>query len=291
MTIHCFGSINIDHVHRVPHFPAAGETLADTGYATGLGGKGCNQARAAAAAGAEVAMIAAVGPDGGWAIDLLKKAGVDTSQVAEVSAATGHAVIYVTPDGENRIVIHAGANHAITPAMIDAALARAHPGDWWLCQNETALVEEAAKAAKLAGLKVAYAAAPFDPAAAARLLPLADLVAVNAVEAAALAAHCGVAEHQIPVPDLLVTEGAAGARHFSGGVETRIAPFAVTPVDTTGAGDTFLGTLIAGFDLGLPMADCFRRASAAAALQITRAGAGDAIPDRAEVDRFLAERS
>ncbi|MEM7238317.1 MAG: PfkB family carbohydrate kinase, partial [Pseudomonadota bacterium] len=118
----------------------------------------------------------------------------------------------------------------------------------------------------------------------------ADLVAVNAGEAAELAAAFGRAVEEIPVPMLVVTRGADGAALYRRGEQTPIAPFPVTPVDTTGAGDTFLGSLLAGFEAGLSDADAGRRASAAAALQITRQGAADAIPTAAEVDHFLSEQ-
>ncbi|MEM9097085.1 MAG: PfkB family carbohydrate kinase [Pseudomonadota bacterium] len=289
MTIFCYGSINIDHVHRVPHFPAPGETLADLGYQCHLGGKGANQALAAAASGAEVRMIGAVGADGGWARERMAASGIDVSGVQDSQSATGHAVIYVTPDAENQIVLHGGANQGLTAEMVETALQAAKPGDWWLCQNETNRVAEAAKAARASGLRVAYAAAPFQAEDAVAVLPYADLVAVNAGEAAALAAHLGQSIETLPIAMLLVTDGSAGARLLHNGTETSVPAFAVNAVDTTGAGDTFLGTLLAGLDLGHPPDTALTRAAAAAALQVTRPGAGDAIPTIDEVDAFLKE--
>jgi len=192
MAIHNLGSINIDHVHRVAHLPRAGETVADVGYARGIGGKGVNQSLAAAAACARLHHIGAVGDDGGWIVDRLAEAGVDVAAIATVSAAIGHAVICVDAKGKNQIVIHGGANRALTRAQIAAALARARPGDWFLAQNETNLVAESLAMAKAAGLRTAYAAAPFDAGAAAEVLGVVDLIAVNAVEAAQLADHLGM---------------------------------------------------------------------------------------------------
>ncbi|MDT8344181.1 MAG: PfkB family carbohydrate kinase [Thermohalobaculum sp.] len=286
MTIVNLGSINIDHVHRVPHFPAPGETLADTGYAAGLGGKGLNQSLAAAAAGARVVHAGAVGADGGWAVARLRTAEIDTEAVATVPQATGHAVILVDPAGENQIVIHAGANRAIPEAAIRAALARARPGDWFLTQNETNGAVEAARAAKAQGLRVAYAAAPFDAAACAAMLPHADLIAVNEGEAEALTAHLGRPPEGVA---MLVTLGARGARYQGPEERAETPAFPVTPVDTTGAGDCFTGFFLAGLDAGLPVARALRRAAAAAAICVTRPGAADAIPTGAEVDRFLAD--
>ncbi|MEM0923704.1 MAG: ribokinase [Pseudomonadota bacterium] len=285
--IHVFGSINIDHVHQVPHFPAAGETLADTGYAMGLGGKGANQALAANAAGAEVRMIGAVGEDGAWVMAHLAEAGIETAAILTPGPATGHAVICVTPEAENQIVIHGGANQALTTEQIAAALEHAAPGDWWLCQNETNLVAEAAAMARAAGLRVAYAAAPFVAETALSMLSLVDLIAVNEAEAEALSQTTGHDLVALPVAQLLVTRGAQGAELYRSGSRVSVPALSVEPVDTTGAGDTFLGSFLAALDLGQSERDALRWAAAAAALQVTRPGAADAIPTQAEVDRFL----
>lgn len=284
------GSINVDHVHRVPHFPVPGETLSDTGYAVGLGGKGANMSIAAARAGARVRHVGAVGADGLWTVARLAEAGVDTAGIATVEAATGHAVIYVDPTGENQIVIHGGANQALTPRMVRTALAQAGPGDWLLAQAETNLVAEAAATARARGLTVAYAAAPFDATTAAGMLPLSDLVAVNEGEAEALSAHTGRAPAHWGVPRLLITLGARGARWIEGGEALDVPSFPVTPVDTTGAGDCFLGYALAGLDGGLSPAAALRRAAAAAALQVTRPGAAEAIPTADEVAAFLSDK-
>ncbi|MBK0400267.1 ribokinase [Limibaculum sp. M0105] len=287
MTIVNLGSINIDHVHRVPRFPAPGETLADLAYSAGLGGKGLNQSLAAAAAGARVIHAGAVGADGVWAVERLAAAGIDTSGIATVSEATGHAVILVDPEGENQIVIHGGANRTVPAAAVEAAIAGAHHGDWFLAQNETNGTVEAAAAAKAAGLRVAYSAAPFDATACAEILPHADLLMVNEGEAISLAAHLGRAPQGVAI---LVTLGARGARHIGPDGRTETPAIPVTPVDTTGAGDCFCGYFLAGLDAGLPVSRALRRAAAAAAICVTRPGAADAIPTGSEVDAFLATR-
>lgn len=288
MTIHCLGSINIDHVYRVPHAPAAGETLADQGYAAGLGGKGANHAIAAARAGADVRFIGAVGPESGTTREALAKYGINTTGITDSDEATGHAIILVEPNGENRIIIHPGANRAITPAQIDVALTAAQPGDWWLTQNETNAVVDSTAQARAAGLRTAHAAAPFDPVATKALLPHLDLLAVNEGEANALAAHLNVDVDAIPVPSLLVTLGAEGARWRGEDNRSITVPaFPVDTVDTTGAGDTFFGTVLAGIDTGLTLPDALHRAAAAAALCVTRPGAAEAIPSAADVTAFL----
>lgn len=288
MSIYNLGSINIDHVHRVARLPGRGETVADTGYAMGLGGKGANQSLAAAAGGARVHHIGAVGADGGWIRDRLAAAGIGTEDLATVAAASGHAVVLVEDGGENQIVIHGGANRALTRDQIAAALARARPGDWFLAQNETNLIAEGFAMARAAGLRTAYAAAPFDAGAAAGLIGLIDLLAVNAVEAGQLAAHLGTG--RVEVPELLVTLGAEGARLTAGDRVTEAAAFPVEPIDTTGAGDCFLGWFLAARDRGADGREALREAAAAAALKVTRRGAADGIPTRAGVAAFLAER-
>lgn len=290
MTIHCLGSINLDHVHRLPHFPKPGETLQDTGYAVGLGGKGTNQAIAACKAGGDVRLIGAVGADGGWARGQIVAAGLSLDAITEVEAATGHAVIYVDAGGENQIVIHGGANQAIPAAHIDAALARAKPGDWWLTQNETNAVVESTKAAKERGLRTVHVAAPFDPAAAGAILPHLDLLSVNEGEAAALAAHLGATPETLPVPALLMTMGARGALWRAGGETVTVPAYPADVVDTTGAGDTFLGYALAALDADLPVIEVLRRASAAAALSVSRPGAADSIPAQTETEAFLKEQ-
>lgn len=286
MTIHCFGSINVDHVHRVPRFPASGETLTDESYSVGLGGKGANQAIAAARSGATTRLVGAIGKDGAWTLPPLAEAGIDISSVATVEAATGHAVIYVDPTGENTIVIHGGANRALSQAMLDTALETAQPGDWWLTQNETNLVTESIAAAKARGLKTAYSAAPFDAAATEAVLPHLDLLAVNKGEAAALRAHLG---RDPDVPMLVTTLGAQGVvlKKKDSPAAVMLSAFKVTPTDTTGAGDTFIGALVGALDRESDFFDAAYFANAAAAISVTRPGAAGSIPTEAEVLAFL----
>lgn len=292
MTIFNLGSINIDHVYRLAHLPRPGETVACAGYSRGLGGKGANQSLAAALAGARVHHIGAVGADGGWAVERLAAAGVDIDAIATVAGPTGHAIIQVDAAAENQIVTHAGANRSLDMAQVEAALARARPGDWFLTQNETALAPEALKLAKERGLKTAYAAAPFEAAAAAAVIDHVDLIAMNKVEADQLSRHLGVDPARLPVGETLVTLGAMGARLMRrrSNSQTAAAAFKVKAVDTTGAGDCFLGNFLAARERGLDGAEALRHASAAAAIQVTRPGAAEAMPTAAEVAAFLAER-
>lgn len=288
MTIYNLGSINIDHVYRVPHLPGPGETLAASAYATGLGGKGANQSVAAALAGARVVHIGAVGAGADWALTAMRARGVDTSAVAQVGAATGHAIINVDNTGENAIVIHAGANQAQSRAAIAAALADAGPGDTLLLQNETSHQAAAAELARARGLRVIYSAAPFDVAAVRAVLAQVTVLVVNAVEAAQLEAALGVAVADLPVAAVVITRGALGADWIARGQAALSVPaFPADPVDTTGAGDCFTGSLAAALDAGERPEQAMRYAAAAAAIQVTRPGATDAMPTRAEVLALL----
>ncbi|MCA8883182.1 MAG: ribokinase [Rhodobacteraceae bacterium] len=290
MPILNFGSINIDHVYRLATLPHPGETIAAASLETGLGGKGANQSIAIARAGGTVRHLGAIGPGGGWTRDLLANAGVDVSAVADLDTPTGHAMIMVDNAAENAIVLFKGANHAIAEAQVCAAMDSAAPGDWFLMQNETNASAYAAKLAHDAGLRVAYCAAPFVPEAVREVLPYVELLSVNALEEAQLRAALPDLVPRLDRMTLLVTYGADGAAHISPAGRVEIDAFKVVPVDTTGAGDTFLGYALAGFDAGLPVATALRRAAAASAIQVTRPGAAAAIPLAAEVDAFLAER-
>jgi ribokinase len=279
------GSINADNFYRVPHLPKPGETLAATGFDRGLGGKGANMSVAAARAAARVMHIGAVGADGAWAKDRLLEYGVDTQHISVVAPPTGHANICVDPAGENNIVLYPGANHAITEQMIGAALAEASPGDFLLMQNETLGQQFAAETAQTLGLRVAYAAAPFDAEAVAGLAHMADLLILNEVEAAQLLATTGQELSDLPVDDVVVTLGGDGCKWVSnkGNITQTYAAYPADPVDTTGAGDTFTGYLLAGLDRGMDMADAIDLAMRAGALMVARHGTADVIPDLKEI--------
>ncbi|MEC9311219.1 MAG: PfkB family carbohydrate kinase, partial [Pseudomonadota bacterium] len=175
MAIWNLGSINADMVYALPHLPVAGETLAASGLDQFLGGKGANMSVAAARAGSHVCHIGAVGADGRWAVDRLLEYGVDTRHIAQIDTPTGHAIIAVDQDGENQIILFPGANRAISPDQIGQALSAASAGDILVMQNETNLQVHAARMGRDLGLRVAYAAAPFDAAAVAAVLPHLDL--------------------------------------------------------------------------------------------------------------------
>lgn len=283
MTIWNLGSINVDHVYQVDEFVSPGETLTAKAYSWGLGGKGLNQTIAALRSGGDIHHLGAVGQ--GDAATLEALAGLGLSEVWQVAEPAGHAIIQVNAAGENCIVLAPGANRALDETAIETALSQAKSGDWLLLQNETNGGGFAVREAKARGLKVCYAAAPFEASAVAELIEDIDLLSVNEVELAQLEAVMevsGVAR--------LVTLGAKGAYYEdASGSRTEVASFPVEPIDTTGAGDTFLGAFLTKLDEGQPLSTCLHWASAAAALQVTRLGAASVIPEAEEIELFLTE--
>ncbi len=281
----------MDYVYRVSAMPAPGETLAAKSFERFLGGKGVNQSIAIHKSGGDVAHVGAVGPDGDWVLGKIKEQGLSLSLIQEVTASTGHAVILVDDEGENQIVIYSGANLELTFDQIDDVLNSFESKDnWILLQNETNLTAEIAMKAKVKGFKVAYAAAPFEAEAAWEMIGAVDLLAVNEGEAAQLSEHLGVALDEKIIPHVLITKGAAGAEFRAKGQVFEQSAFGVAATDTTGAGDTFLGAFLANYCEGVEANDALRFASAASAIQVTRAGAAEAIPSKAEVETFLKER-
>ncbi|SLN33602.1 ribokinase [Pseudooctadecabacter jejudonensis] len=286
MALWNLGGINADHVYGVPHIPAPGETLDGQSHSLYLGGKGANMSVAAARAGTHVRHIGAVGEDGAWARDRLMEYGVDTRAITTVEADTAHAIIFVAEDGENAIMVYPGANRAIPEDHLKQSLTQAETGDWFVCQNEVNLQDEAVKLAADMGLNVAYAAAPFDADVTKRLLPYLDFLILNEVEADQLKQATGQGPADLPVRDVVVTLGAKGAQWFGENGVVDVAPHVVTAVDTTGAGDTFTGYVLAGLDRGQPMEQALKTAAKASALMVTRHGTADVIPDLAEVQAF-----
>lgn len=286
MAIWNLGSINADYVYAVPHIPAPGETLAATGRKVFLGGKGANMSVATARAAAQVKHIGAIGPDGKWAKDRLLEYGVDTRHITSLADETGHAIIVVDAGSENMIILHPGANVKIPQAILQNALSEAETGDWFITQNETNLQRTGAQLAKKMGLKVAYAAAPFDAERVKAVLEHLDFLILNEVEAEQLKQATGQTPGDLGVPDVIVTLGSEGADWFGPKGKLHFDAVKVDPVDTTGAGDTFTGYVLAGLDRGLPMEQAIGQALKAGALMVTRHGTADVIPDLSEVQAF-----
>lgn len=284
-----FGSINVDVVVPVPHLPTAGETVLGGDFSLLPGGKGANQAVAARRAGAEVALAGAVGGDAFAAVALkgLQESGVETGLVRRVRQPTGVALIMVGEDGENLIAVASGANRAVRAAEVPDD--RLGPQTLILAQGEVPFAETRAlvRRTRAQGGRCVLNLAPafaLDP----EVLPELDLVVANAGEAARLGPEPRAAAERLRL-GLVITRGAAGAEaHLADGSSLTIPALPVNAVDTTGAGDTFVGVLAAGLDAGLPLAPALRRASAAAALACLARGAQAAMPDRGAIDAAAA---
>ncbi|MBU3737956.1 MAG: ribokinase [Rhodoferax sp.] len=287
------GSANLDFVVRADHIPAPGETVLGRDFQTFPGGKGANQAVACARAGAAPThMLVGLGRDA-FAVTLeasLTDAGVTLHAVRPPDCPTGTAFICVSDGGENAITVAPGANSRLQPGDLPPLAGFSH----LLMQLETPLptVAAYARAARAQGLTVVLNAAPAQ-ALPAGLLADVDILIVNEGELAALAGPDGDLDAQlarIAVPTVVVTLGGRGCLARSGGQRLSQPAHAVTTVDTTGAGDTFCGVLVAALSLGLALPEALRQASAAAALACTRLGAQSSIPTAAEVARFLAQQ-
>ena len=282
MTIYNLGSINIDYIYTLPHLVRAGETLAATQTQSALGGKGANQSIAIARAGGQVCHGGMINQaDASW-LDQMRAAGVNLEHILYGDTATGHAIVAVDQaSGENQIILSPSSNANIPDDLTKKLLADAKEGDWALAQNETNQTVGFLKAAKAKGLSICYSAAPFLADITAELLPLVDLLIVNEGEFQDLKNHVG--HDDWGLDHLIVTKGAAGAEYQGIDGAFKITAHHVNAIDTTGAGDTYLGYVLAGLDQGNPIKDVMALAGKAAALQVTRLGASTAIPTLSDV--------
>lgn len=297
------GSLNIDLVQGVPRLPVPGETLEGGALAMFAGGKGANQACAAAKCGGDVRMLGKVGNDvfAGRLLAELRNAGVRTDLVQTSGEPSGTAVIFVLPNGNNSIVISAGANADIPDDFALSAIDNMQEGDILLCQLETPLhaVIAALQAAHNKGMVTVLDPAP------ARALPDSALAHVsvltpNQTEAASLlewqaspetfeeAAAAARALQSRGGQSVIVKMGAAGCWVADGRNAFRAAGHPVNAVDTTAAGDTFNGAFAAALARGSSMQEAVCFANAAAALSVTRAGAIASIPNLQAVEQFLS---
>lgn len=297
------GSVNADHVLRVEDFPRPGETVIGHGYQVLPGGKGANQAVAAARLGADVGFIACVGDDdfGVRILERFRDDGIDTAAVMVVpDTPTGIALIQIAAGGENSIVVSPEANGCLTPDVLEPRLELLRRADTLLMQLESPLatIELAARKARECGVTVVLNPAPAQPLADSLLADV-SVITPNETEAELLTGVRVVTEsdamraagvlHGKGVETVIITLGGNGAFLSTVGVSRRVAGYAVAPVDTTAAGDTFNGALVAALQQGLDMAGAVRFAHAAAAISVTRLGAQTSIPYRAEVDQFITD--
>lgn len=292
------GSVNLDLITTVERLPGPGETVSGGSFRTAPGGKGANQALAAARAGCPVRMVGAVGDDAfaEEALALLRAEGVDLGGIAVTHAATGVALIVVDAHGENTISVAPGANFSVLPG--DMVKARLERGEVLVLQNEIPVAANVAalSAARSAGALSILNTAPFRRDAA-DCLAMADIVVANETEFDLYASALGLSgeDRAARMRDfsartgrtVVVTLGAEGLLAASPEGLLAVPALAVEPVDTVGAGDTFCGYLAAGLGAGLGLEDALRRAAAAASLACLKPGAQPAIPHAEDVEAAL----
>ncbi|MFA9488402.1 MULTISPECIES: ribokinase [unclassified Mannheimia] len=298
------GSINADHVISVPYFAKPGETLTGHSYHIAYGGKGANQAVAAARLGAKVSFIGCIGDDdiGKAMKTAFEKDGINTQPIKSVAnEMTGIAMIQVAESGENSIVISAGANGHLDEAVVAEFQSEIAQADCLLMQLETPLpaIIQAAKIAKENNTQVVLNPAPARELPD-KLLSLLDMITPNETEAEILtgvkvvdeesAKQAAQAFHQKGIEKVLITLGSKGVFVSESEQGEIVAGFRVNAVDTTAAGDTFNGALVTAMLEDKPLNEAIRFAHAAAAISVTRKGAQPSIPTRQETLDFLSKQ-
>ena len=294
MKILNFGSLNLDYVYRMHHFIRPGETAAAIDRTLVCGGKGLNQSIAIARSGAAVWHAGNIGREDGAPLrNMLISAGVNVDLLKEHYSPSGHTIIQVNDEGENAIIIYAGANGLADKTQIEETLACFDEGDLLVLQNEISCVPEIIEQAKAKGMLIAMNPSPIEgtetyP------LHLLDFLFVNLDEAAHLG-ECTLAEaeqvlsERFPETKLIITRGAEGACFVDCSSGERIwqPAIKVNPVDTTAAGDTFMGYFLGQWANGGTLGQCMQMAAFASALSVTRHGAAPSIPTLEETLSFI----
>ena len=284
-----FGSCNVDYVYSMSHIVREGETIPAQNLELFAGGKGLNQSIAAARAGVSTYHAGCIGYDGQMLRDILTQSGVDLSYLREVDEKNGHAIIQVDEQGNNCIVIYAGSNHCVTRGQIDGVLEQFSSNDIILLQNEINDVEYVIEKAHEKGMCVVFNPSPIDAVISRIDFDKISYVILNEIEAEGITGRADT-DGQLDFfcknyPDLkvILTLGKNGAIMMYDGRLLREAALDVCVVDTTAAGDTFTGYFVAGLAAGDDYGLILRRASVAAAIAVSRAGAAPSIPTEAEV--------
>jgi ribokinase len=298
-TIHVIGSMMIDRVVRVRALPRAGETVPALSSATFAGGKGANQAAAAAKCGARVRMLGRTGRDGAFIVEALRESGVDVDAVSTADPVSGSATVLVAESGENAIVIAPESNTRLVMPDVEVFLAKAEPGEIVLFQNECSYLHEAISHAALRVFRVWLNAAPADALLDALKYEKLTGLVVNETEAEALTGERDPARalemlaERMPHGTVIVTLGAQGAIAAAGRARYAHRGFEVDAVDTVGCGDAFVGAYLAAVSQGRDIVQALARANAAGALAAMRAGAIPSLPSLGEVEVVaeLPERS
>lgn len=296
MKILNWGSMNVDHVYQVGHFPQPGETLASGDYAVFPGGKGLNQSIALARAGAGVFHAGAAGSGGEFLTDCLARSGVDTRYVKKVQVSQGHAIIQVNPKGENCILLYAGSNQAVDREHIDRVLADFDGDTLVVLQNEIGNIDYIIDRASAKGMSIALNPSPMDDAMKKTDYGKITWLLVNEIEGQEIAGErepekiLDALAARYPRLSVVLTLGKKGSVCAWGGKRIYRETFPVPVRDTTAAGDTFTGYFLASVASGAEIGQALKVATAAASISVSRAGAAVSIPEAKEVADFLRQR-
>lgn len=295
MKILNFGSMNIDNVYTVNHMVTAGETLSATAKNVFCGGKGLNQSIAISKAGAHVYHAGIVGEDGAILVDALTRAGIDTSHVVHAEGSSGHTIIQVDRNGQNSIIVFSDDNMHLSEKQLDDILSDFDQNDLILMQNElfnsNIMMEKAAQK----GMTIVFNPSPINEKIFDYPLDKVNWFVLNEIEGALLTN--GETEPRrileslrglYPNANVVLTLGENGAYCMKNeSVEFQPA-IKVTPIDTTAAGDTFLGYFVAGLAEGSEILSTMERAAFASSITVCRMGAADSIPFKKEVDSLIS---
>lgn len=296
MKILNYGSLNYDYVYAVDHMVQPGETQSSMGMETHFGGKGLNQSIALARAGADVYHAGMAGEDGDDLIAVCRENGVHTELISKQEGRNGHAIIQVTPQGENCILLYSGSNGKNTEEKMDEVLSKFSEGDLLLLQNEINLISAIIDKAYEKKMRIVLNPSPFNETMLSCDLKKVSLFLLNEVEGSQLTGETDpgniIDKMKVLYPDaeVVLTLGKQGSIYASKKGTCFCDSFCVETVDTTAAGDTFTGFYIASVQKGKSIEESLRTASAASAIAVTRKGAVPSIPDAKEVAAFLQER-
>lgn len=295
MKIFVIGSLNMDLVIKAPYLPANGETLSGEGFMTNPGGKGANQAAACAKLGGNVSMVGAVGDAFG---DELKQTlngyGVNTCHVTKLGGVSSGIAVIVVVDGDNRIILDSGANGLVNKKIVDDALSCASAGDYLVCQLEIPLeiVNYAITEGKKRGMVTVLNPAPYKDLSA-ETLASCDYFIPNQSEAQNYtgiypdseesAQLCAQKLREKGVKNVVITMGTLGSVYYGETGHFKANSFKVDAIDTTAAGDTFVGALVTRLSEGADIKTAMTFASKASSITVTRRGAQQSIPTRDEV--------
>lgn len=289
MKVLCFGSANLDHVYKVDHFTVPGETQGCLEYNIKCGGKGVNQAIAMALAGNDTYFAGIIGSDGGLLKDALVDKGVHIDYMKISNKPTGHAIIEVDQSGRNHILLYGGTNKEIDFEYIDEVLSHFSKGDIVVLQNEINNVPYIIERCYEKEMKIFFNAAPYDIAVKNYPIEKVTWLVVNETEGAALSNEedyekiIQTLKQKYPHTHILFTMGKEGSRVLTDKEDIKVEALKVNAVDTTGAGDTYIGYFVRGIVEEMPLLETAQMATKASAIAVTRFGAVDSIPNYEEV--------